>query len=54
MKDLTYKELISIDGGIWAAPDVSTNDWVNGGYAVGWHIGHAIGQTIKDFKSIFS
>ena len=54
MKNLTYEELVSIDGGIWGAPDVSSDSVVNGAYSVGWHVGHAIGQTIKDIKSIFS
>jgi hypothetical protein len=54
MKELTLEEQITIDGGLWGAPDVSKDGIVNAGYSVGWHIGHAIGQTIKDIKSIFS
>ena len=51
MESLNYEELVQINGG---APRVSNDKYVQGGYSIGWHIGHAIGQTIKDIKSIFS
>jgi hypothetical protein len=51
MKNLNYNELITINGGE-SAPHVSSNAAVQAGYSVGWHIGHAIGQTIQDVGHI--
>ena len=53
MKSLKYNELISINGGE-CHPTVSSDSTVQGSYGVGWHIGHAIGETISMFKSIFN
>lgn len=53
MRDLREEELLFISGGT-TAPQVSSNALVQAGYAAGWHVGHAIGQTIKDVGTIAS
>ncbi|POS01008.1 hypothetical protein [Flavobacterium croceum] len=53
MKNLSYNEILEINGGS-TAPHVSNNSDVQAGYSVGWHIGHAIGQTIKDVGTMVS
>ena len=52
MIELNIQELKEISGGLSTCPDVSSNGIVQSGYSLGWHIGHAIGETIKDFHSI--
>lgn len=51
MESLSNAELLYINGG---APRASSDHYVQGGYSIGWHIGHAIGQTIQDIKSFFN
>ena len=51
MENLSYDELISIEGG---SPIVSSDPNVQGGYHWGYHIGRAIGTTIKQVGQIFS
>lgn len=52
MKELNLKELISINGGTECHPIVSSDPNVQNGYGIGWHIGHAIGNTIDMFGDV--
>ncbi len=47
MRDLKYDEVIHINGGSECHPTVSDDPNVQHGYGVGWHIGHAIGNTVQ-------
>ncbi|QTE22437.1 hypothetical protein [Polaribacter cellanae] len=53
MKELTLNELIVINGGNTAPPSVSDNATVQSGYSFGYRIGRAIGNTVRQFRSIF-
>lgn len=53
MRALTKEEILCTNGG-GKAPSVSHDSSVQGGYTVGWHIGHAIGNTINDFGKIWT
>ena len=46
MRNLSKNELILTNGGC-TCPTVSDDPDVQSGYSVGWHIGHAIGNTIE-------
>ena len=53
MRELSRIELINIDGGNDDChPTVSDDTCVQTGYGIGWHIGHAIGNTIDQFGDI--
>ena len=47
MKNLNLSELISINGGQECHPIVSSDSSVQAGYGLGWHIGHALGNTLE-------
>lgn len=51
MKDLNNFEIMTINGG-QEAPVVSSDPNVQNGYGIGWHIGHAIGNTIQQIGEI--
>lgn len=53
MENLNLKELISINGG-GCHPIVSSDSNVQNGYGIGWHIGHAIGNTVEMFGNVMS
>jgi len=52
MENLNFNELISINGGTDCHPTVSDDPNVQNGYGIGWHIGHAIGNTIEMFGDV--
>lgn len=52
MKNLNYKELLTINGGN-DVPVVSCDPSVQDGYDYGYYIGRAIGNTVRLFKKIF-
>ena len=47
MKNLNLNELILINGGQECHPTVSSDSSVQAGYGLGWHIGHALGNTLE-------
>ena len=49
---LTATELLDINGGKANPPHVSDNSYVQTGYEIGWHIGHAVGNTIQQAGQI--
>ena len=48
MRDLNIKESMEINGGT-TPPRVSSDPHVQAGHTFGWHIGHAIGNTVQMF-----
>jgi hypothetical protein len=52
MENLNLNELISINGGNECHPTVSSDSSVQSGYGIGWHIGHAIGNTVEMFADV--
>ena len=53
MKDLNIKECIETYGGA-TPPNVSNDHHVQSGYTFGWHIGHAVGNTVQMFGNTLS
>lgn len=54
MRELNYIEILEINGGATHPPIVSNDANVQGGYSVGWHLGHAIGNTVQMFGNTLS
>lgn len=53
MKNLTLNETLLINGGTDDCHPIGSDDPnVQSGYGIGWHIGHAIGNTIQQFGDI--